>query len=65
MNLRQRHTLATGLRRRTDRPAVDTYPTAATWTVAIAACVAFLSICAALDARDAALEGRECAAQQR
>ena len=65
MNLRQRHILATGLRRGTDRAAVDTYPTAATWTVAIAVCVAFLSLCAALDARDAALEAPECAEQQR
>jgi hypothetical protein len=65
MNIRQRHTLATGLHRRTDRPALDTYPSTSTWVVAIALCVALLSIFAALDARDAAMEARECAAQQR
>ncbi|MEI6317444.1 MAG: hypothetical protein WCS09_02940 [Pseudomonadota bacterium] len=65
MNLRQRQILANGLHRRTDRPALDTYPCASTWSVALAACVALLCLFAALDARDAALEGRECLARQR
>lgn len=65
LNLRQRQTLANGLHRRTDRPAMDTYPRSATWVVAIALCIAILSIFAALDARDAAVEARECPAQQR
>lgn len=65
MNLRQRLTLATGLHRRTDRPAMREPTRIGPWLIAIAGCVWLVSLFAVLDARDNALEGRECVAAQR
>jgi hypothetical protein len=67
MNLRQRITLRHGLRDRTDRPAMQTSelrdPMA--WAAAIAACIAFLLLIAAIQQHEQLSEVAECAAATR
>jgi hypothetical protein len=61
MNLRQRTTLATGLQRNTDRPALPSRPRDPLACVsAIAITAALLFLFAAIEYRDQLTEAREC-----
>lgn len=67
MNMRQRHTLAIGLHRRTDQPALQTSaardPLA--WAAAVACCIAFLLLIAAIQQHEQLTEVSECTAARR
>lgn len=67
MNLRQRLTLRHGLRAHLDEPAMQTSelrdPLA--WAAAVACCLAFLLLIAAIGQHEELQEGRECAAATR
>jgi hypothetical protein len=67
MTLRQRVTLRHGLRARTDAPAMQTSELRdpLVWVAAIAACIAFLLLIAAIQMHEQITEGIECAAATR